>query len=196
MVVTHKDADHSGGHASVLSTLPVKQLLSSMAGIGAEPCVAGQQWDWDGVLFQIQHPDRQSSAVNVKTNHLSCVLRIEAKGQRMLLTSDIEAPDEAALLRRYPEQLRSDVLLVPHHGSKTSSSSVFLAAVQASEAVIPVGFRNAFGHPKSEVIARYESSGSRLWRTDRDGAVQIKLGGDDVRISAWRQEHARYWHGR
>ncbi len=195
LVVTHKDADHSGGAASVLANLSVGKVLSSMTGIGAEPCVAGEKWSWDGVEFEMLHPDIQSAAVNAKTNHLSCVLRVNAGGKRMLLTSDIEAPDEAALLRRYPGQLQADVLLVPHHGSKTSSTPAFLRAVGASEAVIPVGYRNHFGHPKAEVLERYEAMGSRLWRTDRDGAVRISLRPDTLLISAWRQEHARYWHG-
>lgn len=195
MIVTHRDSDHSGGAASLLSSLPVGQILSSMKDIGAEPCVAGQSWWWDGVEFAILHPDAKATHAG-KSNHLSCVLSIDAGGKRMLLTSDIEAPDEAALLRRYPSGLQADVLLVPHHGSKTSSSPAFLAAVGASEAVIPVGYRNAFGHPKPEVVARYQDMGTRLWRTDRDGAIRIALGSDKVRISAWRQENIRYWHGR
>ena len=196
MVVTHKDTDHSGGAASVLSSLPVKNVLSSMLGIGAQPCLAGQKWLWDGVVFEILHPDIQAAAVNVKTNHLSCVLSVVAGGKRMLLTSDIEAQDEAALIRRYPDQLRAEVLLVPHHGSKTSSTPAFLAAVAAPDVVIPVGYRNHFGHPKAEVLARYAVMDANIWRTDRDGAVQIGLASSGVKITAWRQAHVRYWHGR
>lgn len=132
----------------------------------------------------------------MKSNHLSCVLRVEAGGRRMLLTSDIEAPDEAELLRRYPDMLHADVLLMPHHGSKTSSTPAFLQAVEASEAVIPVGYRSRFGHPKAEVVARHEAMGSHIWRTDRDGAVQVFLGGQGVALSAWRQERRRYWFSR
>lgn len=197
LIVTHKDSDHSGGAASVQAAVTVKDFRSSMSGVGAQPCVDGQSWVWDGVLFEMLHPARPAAAaVNVKTNHLSCVLRVTAAGKKMLLTSDIEAADEAALLQRYPGQLAADVLLVPHHGSKTSSTPAFLAAVNAPQAVIPVGYRNPYGHPKAAVVERYAAMSTRLWRTDRDGAVQIDLQAGSVNISAWRQEHARYWHGR
>lgn len=197
LIVTHKDSDHSGGAASVQAAVTVKEFRSSMSGVGAQPCVDGQSWVWDGVLFEMLHPARPAAAaVNVKTNHLSCVLRVTAAGKKMLLTSDIEAADEAALLQRYPGQLAADVLLVPHHGSKTSSTPAFLAAVNAPQAVIPVGYRNPYGHPKAAVVERYAAMSTRLWRTDRDGAVQIDLQAGSVNISAWRQEHARYWHGR
>ena len=97
------------------------------------------------------HPAAADYAEPRKSNNLSCVLRIEAGGKRMLLTSDIEARDEAAMLQRDPAALAAEVLLVPHHGSRTSSTPEFIAAVGAQHAVIPVGYRNRFGHPKAEV---------------------------------------------
>ncbi|MDP3537784.1 MAG: DNA internalization-related competence protein ComEC/Rec2 [Azonexus sp.] len=196
LMVTHRDSDHSGGTISVQSALAVGELRSSVPEIGGEPCLAGQRWVWDGVIFEVLHPTAENAAVNGKSNHLSCVLRVDAGGRRMLLTSDIEAPDEVAMLARYPGQLAADILLVPHHGSKTSSTPAFLQAVGAREAVIPVGYRNRFGHPKAEVVARYEASGMILWRTDRDGAVTVRLGADGMKLSAWRQVHRRYWHER
>jgi competence protein ComEC len=114
----------------------------------------------------------------------------------MLLTSDIEARDELALLQRDPAALKADVLLVPHHGSRTSSTPEFIAAVGAPDAMIPVGYRNRFGHPKADVVARYEATGTRVWRTDRDGALRVALGGQGVTLNAWRNERRRYWHGR
>jgi competence protein ComEC len=200
LIVTHKDSDHSGGAASVLAAMPVAEVLSSMQGIAAKPCQAGQRWQWDGVEFEILHPAITASVASgeakVKSNHLSCVLRVTAGGRRLLLTSDIEATDEAAMLQRYPGQLAADVLLVPHHGSRTSSTSAFLVAVGAADALIPVGYRNQFGHPKAEVLARYTAMGARLWRTDTQGALTVLLAEKGVNITAWRAEHARYWHGR
>ena len=195
LMVTHRDSDHSGGTASVLAALPVANVRSSLAGARGEPCQAAQRWTWDGVEFAVLHPAAAAYATASKTNHLSCVLRVSAKGQRMLLTSDIEAADEAALLAGNPADLAADVLLMPHHGSKTSSTPAFLQAVGASQAVIPVGYRNRFGHPKSEVLARYAALGTNIWRTDRDGAVQVQLG-KALAITAWRQERRRYWQGR
>jgi competence protein ComEC len=196
LVVTHRDSDHSGGTESVLTALAVRELRSSMAGIGAEPCLAGQSWQWDGVKFEVLHPTVADVTVDGKANHVSCVLRVEAGGKSMLLTSDIEARDEAALLARLGGRLAADVLLVPHHGSRTSSTPAFLAAVAAPVAIIPVGHRNRFGHPRADVLARYAANGSQVWRTDRDGALTVHLGTPAVRIESWRSQYQRYWHRR
>jgi competence protein ComEC len=197
MMVTHRDTDHAGGAASVMSTLTVEKVLSSISGAVGEPCVAGQHWVWDGVDFAILHPSAGAYANDTKPNHLSCVLRIKAGGRQMLLTSDIEAPDEVALLGRSAKDLAAEIMLVPHHGSKTSSTRDFIQAVGARDVIFPVGYRNRFGHPKPDVVARYEATESRIWRTDRDGAISITLGhGGAYSLRAWRQEHRRYWHGR
>jgi competence protein ComEC len=196
LMVTHRDTDHSGGTASVRAALAVDEIYSSVAGIGGQHCVAGQRWIWDGVALEVLHPVADAYAVASKSNHLSCVLRIEAGGRRILLTSDIEAPDEAALLQRYPDNLAADILLMPHHGSRTSSTPAFLQAVGAPQVVIPVGYRSRFGHPKAEVLARYDAMGANIWRTDRDGAVSVRLAADGLAVSRWRDEHRRYWYGR
>jgi len=196
LMVTHRDSDHAGGLGSVLAALPVGEVRSSLPEIAGTRCVAGQRWVWDGVSFAVLHPAAAAYAVDGKSNHLSCVLRVEAGGRAMLLTSDIEAADEAELLARDPAALAAEIMLMPHHGSKTSSTPAFLAAVGAPQAIIPVGYRNRFGHPKAEVLARYAARGTRLWRTDRDGAVQVKLAAGDVAVTAWRDERKRYWYGR
>jgi competence protein ComEC len=147
------------------------------------------------VNFLMLHPAPEPSTGNrrIKTNNLSCVLRIEAGGQSMLLTSDIEAIDEAAILARNAAALKSDVLMVPHHGSRTSSTEAFIAAVGATKVVYPVGYRNHFGHPRADVVARYGDTPS--WRTDRDGALTVRLG-DGVSVDAYRDTRRRYWFGR
>ena len=174
LMVTHLDSDHAGGTGSVKSALAVAEVVSSLGDAGTEPCRNGQNWSWNGVRLTVLHPERQDYTEKRKSNNLSCVLRIDAGGRRMLLTSDIEARDEAALLQRDAAALKADVLLVPHHGSRTSSTPEFIAAVGASDVMIPVGYRNRFGHPKADVVARYEATGSRLWRTDRDGALRVR----------------------
>ncbi len=196
LMVTHRDADHAGGTASVMAALSIDEIRSSVDWLDGHRCAAGQRWQWDGVMFKVLHPAPEAYATEKRPNRLSCVLRIEAGGQRLLLTSDIEAPNEAALLRRYPDGLRADILLVPHHGSKTSSTPAFLHAVGASQVVIPVGYRNRFGHPKATILARYEAMAAKVWRTDRDGAVRIVLGGPAVAISGYRHEARRYWFER
>lgn len=195
LMVTHSDTDHSGGAASVMSALQVDAISSSVNGLGGERCLAGQRWIWDGVEFEVLHPAEEAYAVKTKSNHLSCVLSVRAGGKRVLLTSDIEAPDEADLLARYPDQLAADVLLVPHHGSKTSSTQKFIEAVSPQMAIIPVGYRSRFGHPKPEVVARYDAGGIPLWRTDREGAVELHFSAAEMIISGWRSQHPRYWFG-
>jgi len=201
MVVSHADRDHSGGALSVTEELPVGWLLSSLPGdheistlpLAQRRCRDGETWDWDGVRFELLHPATPDYERFRKSNDLSCVLRITAAGRSLLLTSDIEARAEAALLARGRERLAAEVLLVPHHGSRTSSTPEFVAAVGAQEAIFPVGYRNRFGHPKAEVVARYE--GVRQWRSDRDGAVSVQLGRGGINIEAERATRRRYWHG-
>ncbi len=207
LIVTHQDSDHSGGVASVLESMPVGLLLDSLPGthrlrnrVDADtkvrPCVRGQRWQWDGVDFDILHPAAADYAAQPKkANHLSCVLRVASAGRVMLLTSDIEAADEAALLARAAgDELHADVVLAPHHGSKTSSTPAFIAAVAASQVIFPMGYRNRFGHPKAEVWERWAASGARLWRSDRDGALTVSL--PSLQIVAERQQRQRYWHWR
>jgi competence protein ComEC len=194
MMVTHRDTDHSGGMASVAAGLPVGEVRTSIGGIG-EPCLAGQVWAWDGVRLSVLHPVEGDYRAGGKANHLSCVLKVETAGGSMLLTSDIEAADEAALLERSRDSLKADVLLVPHHGSRTSSTPAFIDAVGAREAIVPVGYRNRFGHPKPDVMERIEARTNFIWRTDRDGALTVYLSPAGTRIEAWRQQSRRYWHG-
>jgi competence protein ComEC len=193
LVVTHRDKDHSGGLVAVQEALPVARTLSSVRELPGEPCSAGQHWEWEGVRFAMLHPEAADYEKPArKTNHMSCVLSVENGAGRVLLTSDIEAVDEQALLARSPAALRSDILLAPHHGSRTSSTPAFIAAVGAREVIYPVGYRNRYGHPRPDVVERYGDS--RQWRTDRDGELRITLS-EKIGLSAFRQEHRRYWQG-
>jgi competence protein ComEC len=120
------------------------------------------------------------------------VLKLSAGARAMLLTGDIEAPAEAELLARDAAALAADVLLVPHHGSRTSSTPAFLDAVGAGVAVVPVGYRNRFGHPAAEVLERL--AGVPVYRTDRDGAVTVRLTPAGASIRGEREARPRYWH--
>jgi len=202
MVISHADKDHEGGAASVLAALPVALLKTSLPfehALSAQPvphelCQDGDAWTWDGVRFEMLHPGAEP--LSRRTNDVSCVLRITAAGQSMLLTSDIEAVSERALLAGHKAALAAAAMTVPHHGSKTSSTLEFITAVAARDVVFPVGYRNRFGHPKEEVVARYRQAGARLHRTDADGAVVVALGGTGVTFRHERDERRRYWHAR
>jgi competence protein ComEC len=207
MVVSHQDADHSGGALSLLQTVPVDWLASSLPedneilarraaeGGMALRCVAGQRWDWDGVQFAVLHPPGAYYEIpRLKANDLSCVVRVDSDYGSALLTGDIEARSEAELLRGDPDALMVDVLLVPHHGSRTSSTPPFIAATAAAMAVFTPGYRNRFGHPRSDVVARYEAAGAQLWRTDHDGALVFDFGpGASLAPRALRAQDRRYW---
>ena len=195
LMLSHRDNDHAGGLDSVMAALPVKRLVSPFYP-GEGRCRDGQTWVWEGVRFRVLHPAEGADLADGRNNHFSCVLRIEAGRQRLLLTSDIEAADERAMLARNREELRADILLVPHHGSRTSSSPAFLEAVRPAEAIVSVGYRNRFGHPKAEVMDRYAALPARIWRTDRHGAVRVRLSWDIPEIHARRQQAWRYWYSR
>jgi competence protein ComEC len=201
LVISHADKDHEGGAASVLAALPVAMLKTSLPfehPLSAQPvrhelCVDGDAWEWDGVRFEMLHPIAEP--VSRKSNDLSCVLRVIAGGRTALLTSDIEAVSEQALLDRHDRRLAADVMTVPHHGSRTSSTPGFIAAVGARDVIFPVGYRNRFGHPKDDVVARYVASGARLHRSDEHGAIRVDLAPGGIGFRHQRAESRRYWHG-
>jgi competence protein ComEC len=159
------------------------------------PCVAGRKWIWDGVSFEFLHPGGVSADRTVRANNQSCVLRVEAPGGRVLLTGDIERAAERELLLRAPALLPADALIVPHHGSATSSTPEFVKQVAPRYAIFAAGYRNRFGHPREDVLARYRGAGSELIRTDAAGAILLRFAPGDVRADAERDRARRYWHG-
>ncbi len=205
LIVTHQDTDHSGGTEAVVDEVPVGWLMSSLdfehpfsaLPVQSLPCVAGQQWTWDGVRFRVLHPlAAQLQEPARKTNEVSCVLMVENDRARVLLPSDIEAVSERALLVREDKSLHADVLIAPHHGSRTSSTTEFIAAVGAKEVIFPVGYRNHFHHPRPDVVERYRAGGAQLHRTDAEGALTITLSAEPVKIESARAARWRYWYGR
>lgn len=195
LIVTHRDTDHAGGVASVLDEMPVDRVLASFAGAplpaSAEACRAGQSWLHDGVRFGVLHPDATAYR---NRNDGSCVLLIETGQHRLLVASDIERGGERALLARYGAELASDVLIVPHHGSLTSSTLPFVKAVSPQTAIVSAGYRNRYRHPRDEVVQRYQALGASVRRTDQDGALRIVLSPHEVKVTAWRAIRRRYWH--
>ncbi len=203
MVVTHADSDHSGGALSVLQAIPVEWLVSSLhndhpiqlAAGRKQRCQAGESWQWDGVQFDMLHPPQQSySDSRLKTNALSCVLKISTSHGSVLLPADIEKQSEYQLLAQAGHALASTVLVAPHHGSKTSSTDEFVHKVNPRLVIFTVGYRNRFGHPKDAVVERYRALGSRLLRSDTDGAVLLRFAENNVAVETSRVLYRRYWH--
>lgn len=196
LVLSHGDADHVGGADAVLAQQPQARLMGAGAAAVAQrlgkpwqPCVAGQRWEWDGVQWEVLHP---AAGVQGGGNAASCVLRVQAaNGAAVLLTGDIEAAQEAQLLRT-GQNLRADVLVAPHHGSRTSSSAAFLAAVAPHTVVVQAGYRNRFGHPAAPVLQRYAAQHIQVQSTPECGAAHW----DGVRghpVQCERSVHPHYW---
>lgn len=171
LVVSHGHADHAGGAAAVSAAFPRALRLSGYGAelAGSRPCRAGQSWAWDGVRFSVLHP---APGFRGGLNDGSCVLLIEASGGRVLLTGDIEAAGERALLRPDP-RLPVDLLLAPHHGSRSSSGAALIAATRPAWVVFSTGWRNRWGFPDEAVIERWRGAGAALWSTDRHGELAI-----------------------
>lgn len=212
LMLSHRDSDHTGGAAAVLAMQPQAALWSSLEDEhplhalrpGWTRCQAGQAWLWDGVRFEVLHPPAAgglpasgAGASPPKTprksrpNEVSCVLRISTGQASALLTGDIEWAQEQALLAAGLSPV--DVLLVPHHGSKTSSSLPFLQALQPRLALVQAGYRNRFGHPAPEVVARYQGQGIALLESTRCGAATWRSDAPS-QVQCERAQRRRYWH--
>jgi competence protein ComEC len=197
LLVSHGDNDHIGGLMSVMESMPVDRLSagvpSAVTGYPVDACRQGERWNWDGVGFSLLHPPANSA---LGGNNASCVLRIESAGGRVaLLSGDIEAVVEARLVSEQAAALRADVLVAPHHGSLTSSTADFVAAVGADTVLYPVGYRNRYRFPRPEVVARYRARDARQYDSASHGAVRVSLPAVDQapEITPWRCDSARYW---
>ncbi len=209
VILSHRDTDHVGGAAAVLAMHPQAQLLSSIESDHllqslrpAQRCVAGQHWEWDGVQFDILHPQPgdYDARTKPKPNTMSCVLRISNGAQTALLVGDIEQAQEARLIAS-GAPLKADVLLVPHHGSKTSSSAAFLDAVAPRLGLVQAGYRNRFGHPASAVVQRYQERNIAVFDSPHCGAFTWQSWRPWQREiveneACFRKQALRYWHHR
>ena len=195
LVISHSDNDHQGGAQSIFNSIRVDSILSGMPGkidfARSRLCQRGQSWEWDRVVFEILSPVARNHG-----NNASCVLKIMAEnGQSVLLTGDIEASIEHELVNTYRAGLRASILVVPHHGSRTSSTAGFVDAIAPEVALIPAGYANRFGFPKADVVDRYTRRGATVYVTGTEGAIRVILGHMDQppAISGFRQSDQHYW---
>ena len=176
LMISHGDNDHSGGARALLSQWPIKKLFTSIPSLfkNDEPqfCVAGQQWQWDGVPFRVLWPPENTV---YQDNDSSCVVQVGLPGRRLLLTGDIESTTEKALLAEYDQDLSAQILSVPHHGSKTSSTLEFLESVNPQYALFSLGYFNRFHFPAPSVLRRYQAIHSQPLQTANSGAIQLQV---------------------
>jgi competence protein ComEC len=211
LVLSHDDIDHTGGAVALLGSHRPGWLLTSLAGVpvaslgengqnvrrlrpDAMACRAGQTWSWDGVRFEVLHPPaHQYAHAGISDNNRSCVIRVQTARFSALLTGDIDRLGEMNLLERKVLHA-ADVLVSAHHGSGSSSTPEFLAALQPRWVLIPVGHRNRYGHPHPDVLARYRAlPGVTLARTDREGALTLLMEDERIAQQRARTNQKRYW---
>lgn len=193
LVLSHGDADHAGAwqyaegirrHAKVITSRASALQLNLN---DYTDCSGGHEFFLDGIRFRFL-----TGTPGESDNESSCVLHIKTAAFGLLLTGDIGSAREASLLGELGS-LQADLLLVPHHGSHSSSSPAFLNALMPDYAVVSAGFKNRFGHPRPHIVRRYEARGARLLNTAETGAVQVRVAGQEMRIRLARSSYPRYW---
>jgi competence protein ComEC len=196
LIISHGDNDHIGGAASLIRGMDIEQVLTSvpqkLSGYAPIECVAGQSWSWDEVKFTMLSPKQPF----VSENDNSCVLEIQSKYGTVLLAGDIEAAAESWLVETYGEALKADVLVAPHHGSKTSSTAGFLQAVQPDYVLVPAGYRNQFGHPHKDVLARYRQVNAAWLNSADSGAIIVNVENNAWVVQGMRQTESKYWNAK
>lgn len=197
LVISHADNDHIGGLADLLAALPVNKISTSrldkmpsdFAG-DTRQCWLDQQWQVEGVEFKFLSPEVNSPQ---GSNNRSCVLMLSTHDWRLLITGDIERSVEKYLLKTNKAALAADIMLVPHQGSKTSSTDDFLQAVSPKMALLAAGYRNHYGHPHDSVMARYQARGIEVLSTVNSGTIELSFAAQELQVRRYRQHQARFW---
>lgn len=196
LILSHHDNDHDGAAAGVMAGIPVRRVLVGQQeslqaiGVAGDECYVGQNWVWDGILFQVLSPDRQQ--VGAEDNDKSCVLRVAGWNHALMISADASIKVEQPLVRRFGHSLRSTILVAGHHGSKTSTSNEWLQAVQPVYTIMSAGYLNRYHHPHPTVLAKVKQSGSKVIRTDRDGAITVDVA-QHVSLHCARNWRSPYW---
>ena len=213
LAISHKDTDHVGGALSVMRTIRIDDVLGTLPanhflvreakvlGIPALPCQALQEWQWDGVHFKVWHPDSETTFDPIyhqgKPNASSCVIEVHNKRHSVWLTGDVEIGGEALIADKYArDEQQQLILLVPHHGSATSSSEIFLDTLRPTWALVQAGYKNRYKHPVGRVVERYDARKIPLLQTVHTGAQIWESRAGQMSYRFWREVQKRFWHYR
>jgi competence protein ComEC len=194
IVLSHEDMDHRGGLESILRMMPVEQVMTNFPyqfkDKQAVRCQTGEWWQWDNVKFQLFH-----STSSYTASKRNCVLKVSATEGSILLPGDIEKSEEYYLANNYSQEIQANILIAAHHGSATSSTTKFITTVNPQIVLFSTGYLNRFGHPKKEVVERYQQYGVQWWNTAAEGAISFQLTAAGI-STPWlaRREMRRYWH--
>ena len=176
VIVSHGDNDHAGGFAHLAQNFQISQVYSSYHKLikshAAKKCKSGKVWWVDGVKFELYQASGLAKRLRSK-NNLSCVLSVTGRNYKVLLPGDIESPAEYKLVRKYSHQLKSDILIAPHHGSKTSSSSLFINIIDPRLVIFATGFLNKFGFPNKLVVDRYRDHQVKIYDVGKYGSLSL-----------------------
>ena len=203
VMISHSDNDHAGGLAGLINLISIDRLLvGESKKTQGEQCIAGQFWQWDGITFEVLWPTQayidamRVKPVYYKSNNISCVLLIKAGSRSVLLAGDIDRSIETLLVSTLQKEQGIDIVLAPHHGSKTSSGKEWVDTVQPQYVVFTAGYKNAYGHPHYSVLERYQAIGAQTLNTATDGAIRLSLATYQQawQLERWRYDHKRYWH--
>jgi len=191
LIVSHDDNDHIGGLDAVRTAVRIHQLISNVPqAFPTAPCTRGRKWEWDGIQFEILHPGPGAGWGN---NNESCVLMVRSSRYSLLVPGDIEKAAELRLVSEHGNRLRSNFLIAPHHGSRTSSSEAFLAAVRPDWVLVPAGHLNRYHHPSPSVIRRYATSRIHWLVSGEQGALVVDTSLSHPVPAGYRQNHKKYW---
>lgn len=197
LIISHGDNDHIGGAGAIMHALPITDIITSVPNLfhtsNVHYCLAGDSWEWDGVKFTFLYPTLNDLNLG---NDSSCVLRIDNGDQSVLLTGDIEKSAENNLLARISKQLQADMMIAPHHGSKTSDVEEFIAAVQPKIILYATGYRNRYHFPHQSVMEKYEKIHAISFNTTSSGTVHFKMSESEAIFNPdqYRITHKKYWH--
>jgi competence protein ComEC len=196
LVISHGDLDHAGGMKTLLAGMRTRSVLAGAsvdAPVGVERCAEGQRWQWDGVMFELLHPEPERPSGS--DNDGSCVLKVTGAGGTALLTGDIEAQAEADIVAR--TGVAADIVTVAHHGSRSSSTPAFVSATQAKLALVSAGYRNRWNFPRPEIVHRWRDAGAEFLSTIDSGAIHIEVPPHrGISVRHFRRERHRYWSAR
>ncbi len=196
LIIGHGDADHIGGVTGLYRGINVEKIYSSvpekLPWPQAKRCFAGQQWQWDGIPFHLLHPNASS---NLQGNNNSCVIKIGKPGQGVLIPGDIEQAAEQQLLKENRQHLRAEIMVVPHHGSATSSTVDFISAISPRYALFASGYGNRFGLPRRTIVQRYQQRQILVLNSAYSGAISFlsSANGRLKLVSQWRRKKDLIW---
>ena len=200
LILSHRDNDHAGALYELLQQVHVDHLIAGQPDAVEQPSMSynylqncsNKAWFMSGVVYEVRQAPEHLRNSN---NNASCMLKITYSDLSILIPGDIEKKVESYWIANDPQWLRADLLVAPHHGSRTSSTADFIKTVNPQLVIFSTGYKNRFRHPNHKVVQRYEQQGVEWLNTAQTGAIQIRLTqSDSLQVTSWREQYSKYWN--